>query len=538
MHVPLFPSVSLLFLLFSSLGNSQNDISGFLPNNDLLTVVTANQVLSLFGIALDTKQFATLSEVFAVEAVLDDIGEGATTGLPAIVDFYTSQFQNASVVTQHKSDTVFVYSLTKTTAKAISYANAVYFGPPTLERGGFLFRNNSVNFYERFDDNFVRGPGGGWKISRRKLTIVTNGLYTLFDPKRVVFYANTTNPRLPTIHSVPYLAPVWSNAPLHRNASVIHSSRANQYMRPRIAQQRFANAVNMGTGYQILTSPKSSDSMFTMAKGRLTGGALRRSIASVCGVAFLLFGYDQGVLGAVIGLPSFREEFNDPSRNLEGIIAGIYDIGCFVGAIVAFLTADRFGRKGSIKWGSWIMVVGTILQTSATENVQMILSRLITGIGNGVNTVNVPIWQAESFKSHNRGAMLVIQSALIAFGHPLSTFMGLASSQAKHSSFSWRWPIAFQGVFLILILLALPFLPESPRWLIQHDRIEEATETFARLEGPTATTSDPKVIKERDMVMASVQQEREMGSASWAEVFTEGKNRNLSRVLLGAGPYM
>lgn len=134
--------------------------------------------------------------------------------------------------------------------------------------------------------------------------------------------------------------------------------------------------------------------------------------------------------------------------------------------------------------------------------------------------------------------MLVIQSALIAFGHPLSTFMGLASSQAKHSSFSWRWPIAFQGVFLVLILLVLPFLPESPRWLIQHDRIEEATETFARLEGATTTTNDPKVIKERDMVMASVQQERELGSASWAEVFTEGKNRNLSRVLLGAGPYM
>ncbi|KAL8639366.1 MAG: hypothetical protein Q9228_003595 [Teloschistes exilis] len=275
-----------------------------------------------------------------------------------------------------------------------------------------------------------------------------------------------------------------------------------------------------------------------MFEKRLTGSALRGAIAAVCSVAFLLFGYDQGVLGAVIGLPSFREEFNDPDRSTEGIIAGIYDIGCFVGAIVAFLTADRFGRKGSIKWGSWIMVVGTILQTSATERVQMILSRLLTGVGNGINTVNVPIWQAESFKSHNRGAMLVIQSALIAFGHPLSTFMGLASSQDKSTSFSWRWPIAFQGFFLILILIALPFLPESPRWLVSHDRVEEATAVFAQLEGKTATVNDPKIIRERDMVVASVQHEREVGEVSWAEVFTEGKNRNLSRVLLGAGPYM
>ena len=135
-------------------------------------------------------------------------------------------------------------------------------------------------------------------------------------------------------------------------------------------------------------------------------------------------------------------------------------------------------------------------------------------------------------------AMLIIQSALIALGFPISTFMGLASSQADPSSFAWRWPIAFQGFFLIIILCILPLLPESPRWLVQHDRVEEATEVFARLESKTATINDEKIIRERDMVVASVQKERELGEASWGEVFTEGKNRNISRVLLGAGPYM
>ena len=134
--------------------------------------------------------------------------------------------------------------------------------------------------------------------------------------------------------------------------------------------------------------------------------------------------------------------------------------------------------------------------------------------------------------------MLVIQSALIAFGHPLSTFMGLASSQADPSSFAWRWPIAFQGVFLIMILLSLPFLPESPRWLVQHDRLEEAVDVLARLEGKDVGPEDPKVIHMREEIMSSVQQEAALGQATWAEVFTEGKNRNLSRVLLGAGPYM
>lgn len=134
--------------------------------------------------------------------------------------------------------------------------------------------------------------------------------------------------------------------------------------------------------------------------------------------------------------------------------------------------------------------------------------------------------------------MLIIQSALIAFGHPLSTFMGLASRQAEPSSFGWRWPIAFQGVFLIMILAFLPFLPESPRWLVQHGRVEEATEVFARLSGKDGTITDPLVLAERNDVVASVEEEKKLGTASWGEVFTEGPNRNISRVLLGAGPYM
>lgn len=134
--------------------------------------------------------------------------------------------------------------------------------------------------------------------------------------------------------------------------------------------------------------------------------------------------------------------------------------------------------------------------------------------------------------------MLVIQSALIAFGNPLSTWLAFASSRSEPSSFAWRFPIAFQGFFAIVILLVLPLLPESPRWLVAHNRMDEATAVFARLEGKGVALDDPRVVAVRDAVFESIEQERAIGSASWTETFTEGRLRNLSRVLLGAGPYM
>ena len=88
------------------------------------------------------------------------------------------------------------------------------------------------------------------------------------------------------------------------------------------------------------------------------------------------------------------------------------------------------------------------------------------------------------------------------------------------------------------ILAALPLLPESPRWLVQHDRLEEATDVLARLEGKSIGPDNPNVMRQSEDILASVQQEAALGQASWGEVFTEGKNRNISRVLLGAGPYM
>ena len=169
------PLISVLALLtfLPYPGSSQGTNTSTSLRSDDNTLDSITQLLSLFSIALDTKNFPALRDVFAPDAQLTG-GGAPITGLPAIEDFYRDTFQNASLRTQHTSDTVFGFNFEATTASSTSYANAIYFGPKVLERGGELFSNSSVVFREKLESEFVRVQDGSWRVSKQELQILVS----------------------------------------------------------------------------------------------------------------------------------------------------------------------------------------------------------------------------------------------------------------------------------------------------------------------------------------------------------------------------
>ena len=138
-----------------------------------------------------------------------------------------------------------------------------------------------------------------------------------------------------------------------------------------------------------------------------------------------------GVMGGLLTLKSFVGTFpeidtvNPPmnqtkayTSTVQGISIACYNLGCFVGALMTIWIGDWLGRRKTIFLGSAIMVVGATLQTSAFSLGHLIAGRIITGLGNGMNTSTVPSWQSECSKSHRRGQMVMIEGALITGGKP------------------------------------------------------------------------------------------------------------------------
>lgn len=146
------------------------------------------------------------------------------------------------------------------------------------------------------------------------------------------------------------------------------------------------------------------------------GKHLQFGITAACGAGFLLFGYDQGVFGGLLNNEPFLRTFGFPNATIQGQIVATYDIGCIIGTLVSMFAGDKLGRRRSILIGCCILLVGAVLQTTSYSLAQMIVGRVVAGVGNGMNTIAIPIWQAETARAHDRGKLIVAQLVTNIFG--------------------------------------------------------------------------------------------------------------------------
>lgn len=268
----------------------------------------------------------------------------------------------------------------------------------------------------------------------------------------------------------------------------------------------------------------------------LRGKSLIFVILLTSGMDFLLFGYDQGLFGGILAGPHFQQMLGHPNATMSGLVTAIYDIGCALGAVCAFLFGENIGRKKSILLANVIVIVGAAIQTASYSYWQMFAARIIAGCGVGFSTVAVPILQSETLPAENRGALFIVQSGLIIIGVAIASWLCFACRFAS-SSMQWRFPVACQDLFSLCVIILCLMVPETPRWLCKHGRKEEARHVVGRL--VDKPDDDPLVTIQINEIMANIEAEDTDKEPTWTEVFSNStKSRNLQRVVLGMGPYM
>lgn len=147
------------------------------------------------------------------------------------------------------------------------------------------------------------------------------------------------------------------------------------------------------------------------------GQALVTAVTLASCQAFLLLGFDQGVMAGIIGAENrFGRDFGNPGPDMQGNITSLYNIGCVFGSIISYFIGERFGRRTMLMLGGGIMIVGAAILGASYTIAQLIVGRIVTGIGNGFNSSTAPVYLSECAPARIRGALLTLQGTVTILG--------------------------------------------------------------------------------------------------------------------------
>lgn len=192
-------------------------------------------------------------------------------------------------------------------------------------------------------------------------------------------------------------------------------------------------------------------------------------------VGFLCFavlgeGYDFGVLnGALVRI---QDEFDYNSIEVATIVTST-PLSIIPGALIAGWMADSCGRWWTLIWCVALLLLGPIAMALAPNLYLLVAGRALTGCGIGTGFVVVSMYIAEMTPSHLRGQFVSVLDVALNVGILLGYIANWALLGIDND---WRWMIALGSIItiLLIIFIACGFVPESPRWLLQHGRREEA----------------------------------------------------------------
>ena len=234
-------------------------------------------------------------------------------------------------------------------------------------------------------------------------------------------------------------------------------------------------------------------------------------ICLVATLGGLLFGYDTGVISGAIEFLTARFHLDVV---MKGWASGCVLIGCATGVLIVGPVSDRFGRKRALLLAALLFLVSAIGTALPRDIWTFILFRWLGGIGIGIASMSTPMYIAEIAPAHLRGRLVSINQIAIVGGIVVVYFVNYLiaryGDQAWNETVGWRWMFASGILPSIAFAILLLRIPESPRWLVEMGRVEQAKAILTKVAGADFARTE----------LASINESLSGENGNWAELFS------------------
>lgn len=220
-------------------------------------------------------------------------------------------------------------------------------------------------------------------------------------------------------------------------------------------------------------------------------------LTAVAALGGLLFGYDTAVISGAIGFLQTKFEL---TAAMKGWAASSAIIGCIFGAMVAGWASDKFGRKKVLILTAILFGISAIGSAIPANLTQFAIFRFIGGVGIGAASMVSPLYITELAPAKIRGKLVSYYQLAIVLGILLIFFVNsiiqASGDEAWNVEYGWRYMMGSEILPALLFLVAMFFVPESPRWLAKEGRETEALAVLSSINGEAKGAAILKEVKE------------------------------------------
>lgn len=260
--------------------------------------------------------------------------------------------------------------------------------------------------------------------------------------------------------------------------------------------------------------------------GLISKAVLRLHVLCVFfAIGSFVWGYNVGILSSVLVHPGFVETMGHPTPSQKGLITAIYYLGTWTSYIfLSHPASDYLGRRYAAFTGTLTVAVGNALECGARgpgAYAMMVAGRVICGIGVGIVSTSVPLYQSEVAPAGERGKYVVLNHVGFVAGLAAGFWVGYAVTFWNTTEYdiyiSWRVSLALILIPCFIFGSGLPFLPESPRWLIEHGHYERARRSLHWLR--EGSFNEEYIAYELGRIQDDVDEYKASGT-NWLSLFT------------------